>query len=62
MVPSCRIQAQPPINFGTLKTHCHRFSCAQPDLLFLGNDDGYPGSSGCDFDSSCLTVWPQADI
>lgn len=55
----CQIQKQPPINFGTLKSHYHTFSCTGTNLLFLGNDEGYPGTFGFDFDNSCFTVWPQ---
>ena len=53
-VPNCQIQAQPPINFGASKTHYHTFSCTEPNSLFLGNADGYPGSSGYDFDNHWL--------
>ena len=55
----CQIQKQPPINFDTLKTHHDTFFCTGTNLLFLGNDGDYPGSSGYDFDNSCSTVWPQ---
>lgn len=42
-----------------MKTHYHTFSCTGTNLLFLGNDGGFPVSPGYDFDNSCFTVWPQ---
>ena len=63
-IPNCTELKLGPYGFKKFQHTYWNTSCPEPNSLFLGNADGFPGDSGYEIDNNCFSVWqytPQFD-
>ena len=56
-IPKCVELNLGPYGFEKFQHTRWKASCPEPNALFLGNADGYPGDWGYEIDNNCFTVW-----
>lgn len=56
-IPNCVVVKYGPYGFTKFQHTQWKASCPEPNGLFLGNADGYPGDWGFEVDNNCFSFW-----
>jgi hypothetical protein len=56
-IPNCVVVKYGPYGFTKFQHTQWKASCPEPNSLFLGNDEGFPGDPGYEVDNNCFSFW-----